>query len=64
MDRGLAVKEWLARHPEVTDWVALDDVQFTDYKRLIWLDPNAGLHLAHLNEAIEKLGGQKIVVLI
>lgn len=64
IERGLAVKEWLARHPEVTNWVALDDVKFTDDERLIWVDPDAGVHLGHLNEAIERLGGQKFVVLM
>lgn len=64
IERDLAVKEWLHRHPEVTDWIALDDVKFTDDARLIWVDPDAGVHLGHLNEAIGKLGGQKIVVLM
>lgn len=64
IERDLAVKEWLHRHPEVTDWVALDDARFTEDDRLIWVDPDAGLHLGHLNEAIDRLGGQKIIVLI
>lgn len=64
LERGLAVKEWLFRHPEVTHWVALDDVKFTDDERLIWVDPDAGVHLGHLNEAIGKLGGRPVVVLI
>lgn len=64
LERDLAVKEWLDRHPEVTRWVALDDIQFTDDERLIWVDPDAGLHLWHLNTAIEKLGGQKVLVLM
>lgn len=64
IERGLAVKEWLSRHPEVTDWVALDDVRFTDDPRLIFVDSDAGLHLGHLNAAVEKLGGQPIVVLM
>lgn len=64
IERDLAVKEWLARHPEVTDWVALDDVKFTEDERLIWVDPDGGLHLGHLNAAIERLGGKPIVVLM
>jgi hypothetical protein len=64
IDRGLAVKEWLARHPEVEDWVALDDVRFTDDERLIFIDSDAGVHLGHLNMAIDQLGGKRVIMLI
>jgi len=64
IDRKAAVEEWLARHPEVTDWVALDDVHFTDDERLIFIDSDAGLHLGHLNLAIDQLGGQRVIMLI
>lgn len=64
LPRDVAVKEWLHRHPEVTDWIALDDVKFTEDERLIWVDPDAGLHLGHLNNAIEKLGGRPVIVLM
>lgn len=62
--RDLAVKDWLRRHPDVTDWVALDDVRFTEDERLIWIDPDAGLHLGHLNRAVELLGGNPVLVLM
>jgi hypothetical protein len=62
--RDLPVKDWLYRHPEVTEWIALDDVKFTDDERLIWVDPDAGVHLGHLNEAIERLGGKPVIVLM
>lgn len=62
--RDLAVKDWLHRHPEVTEWIALDDVKFTDDDRLIWVDPDAGVHLGHLNAAIERLGGKPVIVLM
>lgn len=64
IDRALAVKEWLSRHPEVTNWVALDDVHFTDDERLIFVDSDAGLHLGHLNLAIDQLGGKRVIMLI
>jgi len=57
IERGLAVTEWLHRHTEVTDWVALDDVKFTDDKRLLLVDPMVGLTVDHLNDAIDLLGG-------
>lgn len=52
--RSTAVLEWLNRHPEVEDWIAFDDVNFTDKDNLIWVDPDAGLHLTHLNIALER----------
>lgn len=52
--RGDAVLEWLHRHPEVTDWIAFDDVKFTEADNLIWIDPDAGLHLGHLNAALDR----------
>lgn len=62
--RDVAVKEWLARHPEVTDWIALDDARFTDDERLIWVDPDAGLHVGHINHAIQMMGGKPCLILI
>lgn len=34
-DRGKGIYEWLKRHPNVTDWVVLDDEVFDDYKDYI-----------------------------
>lgn len=31
-DRGKGIKDWLAKHPEVTNWVVLDDDVFSDYE--------------------------------
>lgn len=62
--RDIAVKEWLHRHPEVTNWVAIDDVKFTDSENLIWVDPDAGLHVGHLNKAISILGGKQVIILM
>lgn len=50
--RGLAVKEWLARHPEVTQWVAFDDVHFTDENNLILVDPDPGLTCGDAGKAL------------
>lgn len=62
--RKQAVDDWLARHPEVTHWVALDDQKFTDDERLVHIDPDAGLHVGYLNQAIGLLGGNPFIVLI
>ena len=63
LDRDLAVKEWLGRHPTEA-WIAFDDVHFTKDERLIFIDSDAGLHIGHLNIAVEKLGGKPFIVLI
>lgn len=31
-DRGKGIADWLAKHPEVTGWIALDDDVFEDYE--------------------------------
>lgn len=62
LERGKSVEDWLSRHPEVTDWIAIDDSRFTDDERLIWIDPDAGVHLGHLNEAIQRLGGRQVLI--
>lgn len=61
--RDLAVLEWLSRHPEVEDWIAFDDVRFTDKDNLIWIDPDAGLHLGHLNTALGRWGCTQFLIL-
>jgi hypothetical protein len=61
--RDLAVTEWLHRHPEVEDWIAFDDTRFTDAENLIWVDPDAGLHLKHLNVALDRWGVSQFLVM-
>lgn len=64
VDRAAAVNDWLGHHPEVSTWIALDDVMFTGDERLIFVDSDAGLHFGHLREAIERLGGEQVLILI
>lgn len=61
--RAEAAADWLARHPEVTDWVAFDDAAFTQEPNLIWVDPDSGVTLDHLNQALERFGCNPIIVL-
>lgn len=63
IERREAVHEWLSRHPEVTDWIAFDDAKFTDADNLIWVDPDGGLHLGHLNQAMDRWGCGQFIVL-
>jgi len=61
--RDQAVLEWLSRHPETEDWIAFDDVKFTEKDNLIWIDPDAGLHLTHLNKALDRWQCSQFLVL-
>lgn len=63
LPRDVAVIEWLHRHLEVDDWIAFDDARFTKANNLIWVDPDAGLHLGHLNEALNRWGCTQFLVL-
>jgi len=62
--RDLAIKEWLGRHDELEEWLALDDVRCADDEHMILVDPDAGLHVGHLNDAIRILGGKPCLILI
>lgn len=64
LPRGTAVLEWLSRHAgEVEDWIAFDDVRFTDADNLIWVEPDAGLHVGHLNAALNRWNCPQFLVL-
>jgi hypothetical protein len=62
LDRGEAAADWLARHPETTDWVGYDDAVYTQAPELIWVDPDSGLTLCHLNQALERFGCRTIFI--
>lgn len=58
-DRGDDISEWLDEHPEVTDYVILDDnsnmtVHMDHLVKTTWLD---GLTLSYASQIIGKLGG-------
>lgn len=63
IERKAAADDWLARHPEVLDWVAFDDEAFTEAPNLIRVDPDSGITLNHLNQALERFGCRPIVVI-
>jgi hypothetical protein len=61
--REQAVLWWLHEHKEVEDWIAFDDTLFTERENLIWVDPDAGLHLKHLNIALDRWGVPQFLVM-
>jgi hypothetical protein len=64
LDRDLAVKKWLAENNPDADWLALDDSKFTTDDRLIWVDPDAGITLQHLNEIADRWSLKPWLVLL
>ncbi|UIS25288.1 hypothetical protein [Erythrobacter phage vB_EliS-L02] len=64
LPRDLAVAEWLAENNPDADWLALDDVRFTDDDRLIWVDADTGITLVHLNEIADRWSLKPWIVLI
>ena len=62
--RGLEIGSWLGQHPEVTEWVILDDIPFGDFYRpqmiqhLVLIDPLFGLTEDNVKKAIKILNGE------
>lgn len=64
LPRAEAIPEWLGRHPEATSWVAFDNEVFMAGDGLIWVDPDSGLTLSHLNQALAAFGEPEVVILV
>lgn len=64
LPRTEAIAEWLSRHPETTDWIALDNEVFMTGDALIWVDPDSGLTLSHLNQALKTFGCRPVTILV
>jgi len=47
--RWMAIEMWQFDNG-MADWVALDDAEFTQDERLIWVDFNVGVHPGHYNQ--------------
>ena len=65
--RGKEINEWLSRHPEVEQWVVLDDEWFWDFndydipEHLVKTNfYGDGLTQKEVNEAIKILNGEKV----
>ena len=64
--RGMGIKEYLSRHPEVDGWVVLDDEIFDDYQRrgifphLICINSKYGIQEEDVAAAVKILNGELI----
>lgn len=64
--RGMGIKEYLIRHPEITKWIVLDDDIFIDYQErkilphLVQTDCNYGLTDDDAEAVIKMLQGEII----
>ena len=64
-ERGNGIKAYLTQHPEITDWIVLDDEIFADFDEeeiiphLILTDPDLGLTDTDAAEAIKILNREK-----
>lgn len=61
--RGTEISMWLKEHPEVTDYVILDDnshmtVHMHKFVQTSW---DTGILLPHVHETIQRLKGEKVV---
>lgn len=62
--RGMGIKTYLAHHPEITNWIVIDDEIFYDFEHykifshLIKTDPQFGLTDADATAAIMMLKGK------
>lgn len=65
-ERGMGIKAYLLAHPEITEWIVLDDEIFSDFQRrgimphLIKTNPYYGLTDEDAEAAIKMLKGQII----
>ena len=61
LERALEIKCWLSKHPEVTNWVAVDDLEMS--KNILGLDGlDNFVHTPSSNEGIKQCGvSEKIV---
>lgn len=55
---------WLERHPEVTHWVALDDIDWADGEHQVIVDGDYGLSIANLNQALAYFGKAPVFILV
>ena len=64
--RGLEIRQYVDRHPQVTEFVVLDDLPFSDFPRhgllghLVLTDRKKGLTDSDVERAIRILKGEKV----
>jgi hypothetical protein len=62
LSRYESVHLWLKRHPDVTQWIAFDDVNFTDEPNLILVDADVGISLQNYNAGLALFGKEPEVI--
>lgn len=63
VSRMAAVNHWLSAHPEVSEWLIIDDdAQFAHSvdPNVLWVDPGTGLAISHLERALRHFGITKM----
>lgn len=50
------IGEWLDEHPDITDWIAFDDANFTDDRRLILIDFDDGITYSKYSKGLKQFG--------
>jgi len=69
IQRKLAVEKWLSEN-QVDDWMAIDDYDFLaeyeghEHPQMVWVDPDPGLCVRHINQVIERFGGKPTLMLM
>lgn len=54
LDRAQAVDQWFARGNHADQYLIFDDSKFTQNDNLIVVDPQAGLHIGHLDILLDR----------
>lgn len=61
--RRAAIERWLARHPEVTEWIVIDDERNIHPTRQITIDFDLGITIANFLRATEILSGKRTALI-
>ena len=54
-ERCLEIQDWLSKHPEVTSWVVIDDLDLSALRRFVQTDHRTGISDKNVQETIEIL---------
>lgn len=64
LKRGMEISAWLGTHPDVDSWIAIDDIDFSDFGRnefsghLVITDPDYGLTQNDVEKAIRMFNNE------
>lgn len=60
-NRFEAIKEWLSRHPEVTEWIVVDDME-VHRPRQVLVDYSTGMTIHNYYNMCELFGNKKSII--